>query len=136
VLLAALALNYGGLAARCLRNSEWRRRPAVVRPALEAIPPLAAGGALSAAAIRGGQYDLLFGIWMALYGLVHIPYRLSLPAANYRVGLAYVACGIACLAWPGLSFTNPWPMGIVFFVGEVAGGWILYRGNREAQKDG
>jgi len=43
--------------------------------------------------------------------------------------LFYQAAGIACLLAPGITFLNPWPMGLVFFAGETAGGWILRSGN-------
>ena len=38
--------------------------------------------------------------------------------------------GAVCLLWPGCEFRNPWPMGIVFFCGEMAGGLILYLDRR------
>ena len=53
--------------------------------------------------------------------------RLSLPPGIYLVGLAYVACGALCLLLPSVTFTNPWPMGIVFFAGELTGGAILLK---------
>ncbi|MFC1499154.1 hypothetical protein ACFLS1_11900, partial [Verrucomicrobiota bacterium] len=53
------------------------------------------------------------------------------PVGIYIVGCGYIVCGIVCLLVPvtyiapTISFTNPWPMGIVFFFGETAGGTIL-----------
>ena len=47
----------------------------------------------------------------------------ELPYVTLR--LAYMACGGGILLSSGLSFLNPWPMGAVFFIGEVAGGMIL-----------
>ena len=52
--------------------------------------------------------------------------RHVLPRAISLVGLFYVFCGAACLFAPALAFTNPWPMGLVFGIGELAGGAILY----------
>ena len=100
-------------------------------PAFDAVPALAVGAGLSLALIMHGEYDLLFGTWMCLYGLVHIPYRNSLPFANYLVGIFYLACGAIMLVWPGVSFTNPYPMGLVFGAGELAGGFVLCRLNKE-----
>ncbi len=127
VLMAALGMNYGALLLWFWRDPEARRDPKNLRPAFEALPPLAVGAFLSLAAVLHGHFDLLFGIWMCVYGLVHIPYRHTLPVANYFVGIFYVLAGAVCLFWPGLTFANPWPMGIVFFTGEWWGGYILYR---------
>ena len=126
VLAIALLLNYGALLYWFLRDPQVGRNPAQLQPAFDAIPPLAVAAALSVACLLRGHHDLLFPVWMSMYGLVHIPYRNTLPRANYGVGLFYVAAGITCLFWPGLAFTNPWPMGLVFFTGEMAGGMILH----------
>jgi hypothetical protein len=39
--------------------------------------------------------------------------------------MSYTLCGVAFLLWPP-AFLNPWPMGIVFLLGEWAGGFILH----------
>src|SRR5450759_1517088 len=91
----------------------------------------AVGAGLSLALIMHGEYDLLFGTWMCLYGLGHMPYRNSLPFANYLVGIFYLACGAIMLVWPNVAFTNPYPMGLVFGAGELGGGFVLCRLNKE-----
>jgi hypothetical protein len=96
-------------------------------PAIEAFPALAIGAVTSVALVLHGEFSLLFGTWMSLYGLVHVVYRLSLPRANYGVGVFYMVSGAVCLLSPSLTFTNPWPMGLVFFIGESLGGFILWR---------
>ena len=126
VLAAGLLVNYGALTVWFLNDPEQRRQFIKLMPALEIVPCLATGGALSLAAIVHGQYQLLFGIWMAMYGLAHLFYRLSLPKTIYLLGIFYLLCGAYCLFAPGVSFTNPWPMGLTFFFGETAGGFILY----------
>ena len=67
---------------------------------------------------------------MCLYGLAQVAYRQSLPPGIYAVGLGYILCGVWCLTSETISFVNPWPMGIVFFVGESVGGLVLitYKG--------
>ncbi len=127
ILVVALALNYGALACWFFFDSEARRELLKLMPALDAMPALAIGAVLSLAVILQEQYQLLFGIWMCLYGLVHVVYRQSLPKANYVVGVFYMLSGSYCLLDPRISFVNPWPMGLVFFIGEVSGGYILYR---------
>jgi hypothetical protein len=127
VLLAALAINYGALVFWFFFDPEAKGELLKLMPALDAIPALAVGAVLSLAVSLQGQYQFLFGIWMCLYGLVHVVYRHSLPKANYAVGVFYMLCGTYCLFDPRISFVNPWPMGLVFFIGESAGGLILYR---------
>ena len=130
VLAAALTLNYGGLLLWFWRDSAAARDGWQLLPALDAVPALAAGALLSAALVLHGQYELLFGTWMGLYGLAHAPYRRSLPPANLAVGLFYGVAGALCLFHPAVRFTHPWPMGAVFFAGEVAGGLALWHAER------
>lgn len=131
VLAGALVCNYGALLCWFIIRPGSRRPLRELIPAGDAVPALAAGAGLSLALVMYGAYDLLFGAWMCLYGLAHIPYRNSLPFANYLVGLFYLAAGLVMLAWPGATFTNPCPMGLVFGLGELSGGFILFRLNRE-----
>ncbi len=106
-------------------HSWFERAPVLYTP--DALPALAVGGVLSLAAVRAGQHRWLFGIWMSLYGVAQAAYRRSLPAGICGVGLAYVACGAACLLLPPVRFLDPWPMGWAFFLGELAGGAILLK---------
>jgi hypothetical protein len=129
VLAAALILNYGGLAFWLFKRRGSEHPLADLRPALEVVPALAIGAALSLALVLREHYDLLFGVWMGLYGLAHMGYRHSLPGGIIWVGLFYQVAGITCLLAPGITFLNPWPMGLVFFIGEGVGGWILRSGN-------
>ena len=134
VLGAALVANYAALIYWVLFNAEVRRNPRLLKPAIDALPALLTGGVLSLALIIHGQVDLLFGTWMALYGLAQVAYRQSLPPLIYMVGLGYVAAGLVCLVTPGVGITNPLPMGLVFFIGEWTGGIALYRLNRHAKE--
>jgi len=135
VLAVALLLNYGGLLTWVVNNPEVRRSPLCLMPVLDAVPALAVGAVLSYSAVRLNEYGLLFGLWMACYGLCHMPYRHSLPVANYWVGVFYMVVGCLLLLWPGVSFVQPWPMGVVFCVGELAGGWILHRNRITTAED-
>jgi len=132
-LTAALLLNYGALAWWFLFDPTVRRNPRLIKPAIDAIPALLVGAVLSVALIIAGQYHLLVGVWMSLYGLAQVAYRQSLPPGIYRVGLAYMLCGAACLLAPHLAFTNPWPMGLTFLFGEAAGGYVLLSEGRPSK---
>lgn len=132
-LMVALLLNYGALAWWFLFDPTVRRNPRLVKPAIDALPALLIGALLSVALIMAGQFRLLFGVWMALYGLAQVAYRQSLPPGIYRVGIGYMLCGAVCLLAPCLTFTNPWPMGLTFFFGESAGGYVLLT-EREGQE--
>ncbi|MDZ4198180.1 MAG: hypothetical protein U1E27_02745, partial [Kiritimatiellia bacterium] len=125
VLIVALTLNFGALAYAFFFDRTLQRDPARLKPALDILPPLAAGAIFSLALVLHEQYDFLFGTWMILYGLAHLAARRSLPATVYAVGLFYFACGMLCLLWPGISFLNPWPMALAFFPGEIAGGLVF-----------
>jgi hypothetical protein len=134
VLSLALLLNYGALLNWIFTDPRVRKHPVILKPALDAIPALAVGGLLTVALIRAGLYDLLFGVWMSCFGVAHMAYRQTLPGENYFVGIFYLLCGAACLLAPGVHFTSPWPMGLVFFAGEFAGGVVLILMN-DREKD-
>ncbi len=137
VLFLAAGVNYGALLLWLRRDERWQR-PIEWVPALESLPPLLVGGALSVAFVRAGAFDLLPGTWMLCYGLVHMAYRRNLPRGVYVVGFFYLAAGTLCLLLPGVDFTDPRPMGWVFGAGEVAGGWALRTSytRKEADYDG
>ena len=132
VLLVALILNYGALVWWFLFDPHVRGDLSMMRPAMDAVPPLAVGAALSLALILQNDFDLLFGVWMCNYGLVHCAHRHNLPKQIYFTGLFYLACGGFCLLSPSVRFLNPWPMGIVFCTGELLGGIILLKNKEES----
>jgi hypothetical protein len=127
LLAVGLAVNFTALFYWLFKNRR-RARLGELWPVLEMVPALSVGAILSCALIRIGQFNLLFGVWMALYGVSHMAYRRSLPFLVYCGGLAYVLAGSFCLLWPGLSFTDPRPMGFVFGLGELFGGYMLVKG--------
>ncbi len=129
VCLIGILLNYGALGIWYRRQSE--RELLLLRPAIDALPPLVVGGICTAALYKYGAYDLLFIVWMCVYGLVNVSSRRSLPIAMWYVGLYYISCGALLVIFhPSIPFTNPWPMAIVFFVGELFAGYFLRRQER------
>jgi len=135
VLAVGLALNYGFLAWWFLRNHFGARRWQVLMPTLELFPALALGGVFTLVLVMRGDYDLLFGTWMCFFGLAHMGYRHSLPRGILFLGFYYQVAGACCLVLPEISFLNPLPMGVIFFAGEMVGGWIL-RSNAIIQEGG
>jgi len=136
VVAVGIAVNYGCLLYWWLFNPEVRGNPVMLKPALDAVPALAVGGVLTVAIGIVQAWDLLPGMWMCLYGLAQVAYRQSLPRGIYVVGIAYIVCGTTCLAWQ-FPFLNPWPMGVVFLSGELAGGAVLmtYKSKTESTND-
>lgn len=125
VLAFALILNFAGLIRALGRDADFRRNPVRILPALDIVPPLAVGAAISLALIFRGNHDLLFGVWMSMFGLSHFACRRALPPANCAVGGFYLLCGALCLMGPGIFFLNPWPMALAFGPGEIAGGLVF-----------
>lgn len=130
LLIAALAMNVFSLAYFFLHEPavgrDWHR----LRPILDVAPPLLVGAGLTLAFWLRQETTPLFGLWMCMVGLGNFAVRQTLPSALSLVGLFYIVAGLLCLALPSVQFTNPWPMAIVFFAGEVAGGSILIRDRR------
>lgn len=124
--LTALILNYGALLYWFLYDEDVARDWRKLRPTLDVLPPLAIGACLTLALLLRGECDLLFGVWMLLFGLANLASRHVLPRPIALVGLYYMACGVLCLFLPSVTFGNPWPMGVVFCAGEIAGGAILH----------
>ena len=133
VLAISLAINYICLLTWFLSDQKVKSNPHLLKPAIDAVPALAVGAVISLTLILHQQYDLLPGVWMMLYGLAQVAYRNSLDTGIYVVGIAYIITGATCILIPNLSFTNPWPMGITFFTGEICGGLIMQRSITNSQ---
>lgn len=125
ILALGLIINYAALFYWFLFDADVRRNPLMLKPAIDALPPLAVGGLLAVALVLHGEYDLLFGTCLCLYGLAQVAYRRSLPGGIYWLGFLYLACGAVFLLAPGIRFTEPWPMAIAFSAGELASGIVL-----------
>ena len=61
-----------------------------------------------------------------MFGLSNLASRYVLPKNIVGVGVFYMACGLVWMLLLNSAFVDPWPMGIVFFIGEWAGGYVLY----------
>ncbi|HQU72211.1 MAG TPA: hypothetical protein PKV71_00835 [Calditrichia bacterium] len=126
VALFGVLLNFGALIHWFLFDPKVKRDIRRLKPTLDALPSILVGGVLTYIMLNDGHHQYLFGIWMSLFGLANLASWHVLPRRIWMVGLYYIVCGAICLLVPNVSFTNPWPMGLVFFVGEWAGGMVLH----------
>ncbi len=127
VFLCAICANYSAVLFWFLFQPDVARDIRRLMPTVDALPSLVVGGVLTGALVLNAQHNLLFGTWMCLYGLTNLSARNTLPKALWPLGVFYIGCGTLCLLTPLGSLSNPWPMGLVFGVGEWAGGFIFYR---------
>ena len=129
VFLVAFVLNGAAVGYWSLHDKGVKRDPNRLRPIVDVIPPMAVGALLTGVAIYRGDPGYLYGIWMCMFGLTNLASRYVLPWPIGLVGVFYVICGTLVLLL-GMPFLNPWPMGVVFFLGEWASGAILYMDRR------
>ena len=130
VFLIAFVLNVGAMIYWYLHDRKVQRDITLLKPTLDVIPPLFVGALLTLVLFFHKDFQYLYGIWMCMFGLTNLASRYVLPPLISVVGLFYIVAGLACLVSTDHMFPNPWPMGIVFFIGETAGGMILYRDRR------
>ena len=133
---AAMALNYGALILWYIQLPNDERKTVRAKPVLDAMPPLLLALPLTVALLVRGYPDLLFGTWMCLYGLAHTSCRRDLPRGNWLVGIYYLLCGSFFMLWQKAEFLTPWPMGVVFLIGESVGGIIFHRHKYSGQEVG
>ncbi|MCC5847631.1 MAG: hypothetical protein JJU29_05995 [Verrucomicrobia bacterium] len=130
VFLAAMLLNMGALVHWFWNDELIHRDVRRLAPMLDVMPPLFVGAVFTLVLILGREFDLLFGVWMSMFGLTNLASRYVLPGSISLVGVFYIIAGAICLLMPGITFLNPWAMGLVFFAGEWSGGLILYLDER------
>ncbi|MEM7394953.1 MAG: hypothetical protein AAF492_21690 [Verrucomicrobiota bacterium] len=133
VFVVSLILNAGALLYWFWTDPIVSKNVNRLGPVLDVIPPLFVAAIMTVALILHGMHDYLFGVWMCMFGLTNLASRHVLPRAICVIGLFYVACGAAWLLAPNAQFLNPWPMGMVFFAGEWAGGLILHLDHRRLE---
>jgi hypothetical protein len=129
VALLGILLNFGALIHWFLFDPKVKRDIRKLKPTLDALPAFLVGAVMTITMLANGLPQYLFGIWMSLFGLANLASRHVLPKRIWMVGTYYLICGSIFLLFPNISFPNPWPIGIVFFVGEWAGGVVLHFGD-------
>jgi len=126
--VVSIVTNYLALLLWFLYDDDVQREPRRLRPAIEALPPFAIAGVLTMAFFLNQSWMYMVGTWMLCFGLMNLASRNFLERAIGWVGLYYVVAGTFLILAPTVPFTNPWPMGIIFFAGEVIGGLIMWKG--------
>lgn len=130
VFSTAVILNVGALIYWFTNDQLIQRDLTRLKPILDVIPPLAVGALFTLVLLLRRDVDLLYGVWMCMFGLTNLASRFVLPGMIALVGVFYVMAGALCLLLPEISFAQPLAMGAVFCVGEWAGGAILYLDDR------
>lgn len=128
----AMLLNFGAMLYWFLFDPASKRDIRKLKPVIDVIPPLLVGGVLTVTLMQQGLYAHLFGMWLCLAGLANLAMRHVLPKRIWIIGLFYILTGMVFLLLKPVPFLNPWPAGILFFLGEWAAGVILHFD--EAQK--
>lgn len=122
--ILAVLVNYGALAKWFLFDPEVDRDTRKLNPAFDLFPTIFVGGVLTFVLAQHELHDLLFGMWMSLFGIMNVISSRQLPRKIAWVGFFYISVGTILLV-TAPTFTNPWPMGLTFFIGELAGGYIM-----------
>jgi hypothetical protein len=126
LLLISILLNFGAILYWFLFDLQTKRDLRRLRPLIDVLPPLFVGALFTFAFLMHGLYSFLFGVWMCIFGLANFASRHCVPNTIWIPSLFYLICGTLFLLQRDPSFLNPWPMGLVFFIGEWAGGFILH----------
>lgn len=122
--ILAIMVNYGALARWFLFDPEVGRDIRRLNPAFDLFPTIFVGGVLTFVFARHGLHSLLFGTWMSLFGIMNLISSRLLPRKIARVGIFYISVGTVLLV-TAPPFTDPWPMGLTFCIGELTGGYIM-----------
>jgi hypothetical protein len=102
--LAAAAVSFAVSALMMARKSRAEGVPLLSGPgrrfAWNMIPPLGAGGVLTAALVKAGQFGLLPGTWMLLYGVSIVTGGSYSVRLIPSMGALFMILGLAALASP------------------------------------
>ncbi len=125
LLAFAVSLNMIAMANWFFRDPKVNRRYRVLRPLLDAVPPLGCGALISAVLIAEDKWALVVGVWALHYGMANYALRRVLPKPIVYVSIFYMVSG-ACYLILAPHFLNPVPMAMTFMVGELLGGSVLH----------
>jgi hypothetical protein len=98
--LCALLTGIVAVRLKSKRMSLSLRSPAARRALLSFMPPLMAGAVLTAAVYRSGDFGLLPGLWLLLYGAAVVTGGAFSVRIVPVMGLCFMLIGAAALAAP------------------------------------
>ncbi len=97
----ALAINYGAILVWRTRNHNALADVQMRNVGMSIFPAVAAGGVITAALVMRGLYDLLPGMWCAIYALGLFASRSQVPREVVLFAIAFGAAACALLFLPG-----------------------------------
>jgi hypothetical protein len=124
-LVAALAINYGAIAAWRARHLDRQTAAQMRTVGMTILPAIAAGGVLTLALTERGYIDLLPGMWCAVYALGLFASRAMVPREVVYVAIGFGAAAAALLLLPGIDPLAWWVMPAVFGGGQIIIGLIV-----------
>ena len=125
---AGFGLNFFGIARTYGASPRQWERSLAFAALLDLTPAMVGGALLTAALVARGEFELLPGLWMVLYGTGVMASRRHVPRACAWIGLAYLAAGAATLFWlPGPIALRADVMAGAFSVGQFLLALILSR---------
>ena len=133
-LAIALVFNYGAILAWRARR-RGRQADAQMRTVgMSILPAIAAGAIITLALVMRGLFDLLPGMWCAVYALGLFSSRAMVPRDVVYVAVAFGALATALFLLPGIDPLSWWVMPLAFGGGQIAIGAIV-RAQPSADRD-
>lgn len=126
IFIFAASVNFGALIYWFLTDPEVERDLRRLRPLLAVLPSLVVGFILTLTLAERNAFELLYGVWMLIYGLANFASKAVLPNTIRWVGWYYIMAGSCFLLLQPTAFTAPLAAGVVFFIGEWLAGLILH----------
>jgi hypothetical protein len=120
----ALAINYGAILVWRTRNHNAFADVQMRNVGMSIFPAVAAGGVITAALVMRGLYDLLPGMWCAIYALGLFASRSQVPREVVLIAIVFGAAACALLFLPGAALAW-WIMPLAFGSGQIAIGSLV-----------
>ena len=121
----ALAINYGAIVAWRSRHPDPQAAAQMRTVGFTILPAIAAGGVITLALVVRGLFDLLPGMWAAVYALGLFASRSMVPRPVVFVAIAFGASATLLLLLPNIEPLTWWIMPAAFGLGQIAIGAIV-----------
>jgi hypothetical protein len=121
----ALAINYGAIVIWRSRNRGEQAGVQFRTVGMSILPAIAAGGVVTLALVLRGLFDLLPGMWCAMYALGLFASRAMVPRDVVLVAVAFGLVAAVLLLAPHIQPLAWWIMPAAFGIGQVTIGAIV-----------